>query len=73
MQRLGRFAPRDLHGCLEIAIATRWLAKWLTAQRLSPDGALAGFMLLGIYAGMTGISRDRRARIIESATVLPIC
>jgi hypothetical protein len=51
----------------------RWLAKWLTASRLSPDGAHAGFMLLGIYAGMTGISRDRRARIIESATVLPIC
>ena len=53
--------------------ATRWLAMWLTASRLTPAGAHAGFMILGRYAGMTGISRDRSVRIIEPATVLPIC
>jgi hypothetical protein len=30
-QRLGRIASRDLYGCLEIVIATRWLTMmvWL--------------------------------------------
>jgi hypothetical protein len=77
LARLGRIAPRDrgfISAITLVRAAHGWKDKLLDIRDTgSPHvAALMSYMISGRCAGITGISRDRRARIIDPATVFPI-